>query len=137
VDLEGVTVLAVDDQPDARDLLRVVLERCRAKVHTAASAEEALRVLERVRPDIVLCDIGMPGKDGYGFIRDVRHRDDTTPALAVTAFAHKEDRIRALRAGYQGQIAKPIEPAELVSTVAAFVRMARDGAAGAPRKGNG
>jgi PAS domain S-box-containing protein len=136
VDLEGVTILAVDDQPDARDLLKVVLERCNARVVTAASADEALRVLEHVRPDIVLCDIGMPGKDGYGFIRDVRHRDDPTPALAVTAFAHKEDRIRALRAGYQGQIAKPVEPAELISTVAAFVRMARDGAAGAARKRN-
>jgi PAS domain S-box-containing protein len=129
VDLEGITVLAVDDQADARDLLRVVLERCRARVLTAGSAEEALRMLERARPDIVLCDIGMPGKDGYGFIRDVRHRDDQVPALAVTAFAHKEDRIRALRAGYQGQIAKPIEPAELISTVASFVRMARDHAA--------
>jgi DNA-binding response OmpR family regulator len=114
----------------------VVLERCNARVVTAASADEALRVLERIRPDIVLCDIGMPGKDGYGFIRDVRHRDDSTPALAVTAFAHKEDRIRALRAGYQGQIAKPVEPAELISTVAAFVRMARDGGAAAARKRN-
>jgi CheY-like chemotaxis protein len=120
----------VDDQADARDLLRVILERCRAKVLTAGSAEEALMMLERARPDIVLCDIGMPGKDGYGFIRDLRHRDDQVPALAVTAFAHKEDRIRALRAGYHGQIAKPIEPAELISTVASFVRMARDGAAG-------
>jgi PAS domain S-box-containing protein len=136
VNLEGVTVLAVDDQQDARDLLKVVLERCRARVLTAASADEALKVLERSRPDIVLCDIGMPGKDGYGFIRDVRHRDAHLPALAVTAFAHKEDRIRALRAGYQGQIAKPIEPAELVSTVAAFVRMARDHAAGGARKGD-
>jgi PAS domain S-box-containing protein len=135
IDLEGVTILAVDDQPDARELLRVVLERCHAKVITAASAEEALDLLESARPDIVLCDIGMPGKDGYGFIRDVRHRHDQVPALAVTAFAHKEDRIRALRAGYQGQIAKPIEPAELVTMVAAFVRMARDGAAYGARKG--
>ena len=134
VDLEGVTVLAVDDQPDARDLLKVVLERCRAKVVTAASADEALGLLERARPDIVLCDIGMPGKDGYGFIREVRHRYDQVPALAVTAFAHKEDRIRALRAGFQGQIAKPIEPAELVTVVAAFVRMSRDAAAHAARK---
>jgi len=134
VDLEGVTVLAVDDQEDARDLLKVVLERCHARVLTASSADEALRVLERSRPDIVLCDIGMPGKDGYGFIREVRHRADPTPALAVTAFAHKEDRIRALRAGYQGQIAKPVEPAELVSAVAAFVRTA--GAARGDRKRN-
>ena len=134
VDLEGVTVLAVDDQPDARELLRVVLERCRARVYTASSADEALGLLERARPDIVLCDIGMPGKDGYGFIREVRHRHSQVPALAVTAFAHKEDRIRALRAGYQGQIAKPIEPAELVTVVAAFVRMSRDVASQAARK---
>ncbi|HET8948735.1 MAG TPA: ATP-binding protein [Candidatus Polarisedimenticolia bacterium] len=134
VDLDGVTVLAVDDQEDARDLLKVVLERCHARVLTAASADEALRVLESARPDIVLCDIGMPGKDGYSFIREVRHREDPTPALAVTAFAHKEDRIRALRAGYQGQIAKPVEPAELVSAVAAFVRTAA--AARSDRKRN-
>ena len=134
IDLAGVTVLAVDDQPDARELLKVVLERCHAKVLTAASADEALDLLERARPDIVLCDIGMPGKDGYGFIRDVRHRHDQVPALAVTAFAHKEDRIRALRAGYQGQIAKPIEPTELVTVIAAIVRMSRDVAAHAARK---
>jgi CheY-like chemotaxis protein len=71
-----------------------------------------------------LCDIAMPGLDGYGFIRMVRQREDRTPALAVSAFARTEDRVRALRAGYQGHIAKPVEPEELVSTVALLARPA-------------
>jgi CheY-like chemotaxis protein len=122
VNLEGITVLAVEDQADARELLRVVLERSRAKVFTAGSVDEALGLLERARPAIILCDIGMPGRDGYDFIAELRRRNDDTPALAVTAFARTEDKIRALRAGYHGHIAKPIEPAELVSTVAVLAR---------------
>jgi CheY-like chemotaxis protein len=68
----------------------------------------------------VLCDIGMPGVDGYQFIRTMRESGDHTPALAVTAFARPEDRLRALRAGYQGHITKPINPAELLATIAVF-----------------
>ena len=122
VDLEGITILAVEDQADARELLRIVLERSRARVLTAASADEALRMLEKAKPAIILCDIGMPGKDGYDFIAELRRRKDDTPALAVTAFARAEDKIRALRAGYHGHIAKPIEPAELLSTVAVLAK---------------
>ncbi|HJQ99594.1 MAG TPA: hybrid sensor histidine kinase/response regulator, partial [Candidatus Polarisedimenticolaceae bacterium] len=122
VDLEGITVLAVEDQADARELLRIVLERSRARVLTAASADEALRMVEKAKPAIILCDIGMPGKDGYDFITELRRRKDDTPALAVTAFARAEDKIRALRAGYHGHIAKPIEPAELLSTVAVLAK---------------
>jgi len=73
------------------------------------------------RPRVILCDIGMPGKDGYEFIRTLRGSGDATPAVAVTAFAAADDRLRALRAGYQGHIAKPVEPSELVATVAALV----------------
>jgi PAS domain S-box-containing protein len=125
VDLEGITVLAVEDQQDARDLLRIVLERSRAHVITAGSVDEALSVLESARPAIILCDIGMPGRDGYDFIAELRRRNDDTPALAVTAFARTEDKIRALRAGYHGHIAKPIEPAELLSTVAVLAKSTR------------
>jgi PAS domain S-box-containing protein len=124
VDLGGITVLAVDDQPDARELMRIILEARHARVFTAGSADEALGLLAAASPDIILCDIAMPGLDGYGFIRKVRQRDDDTPALAVSAFARTEDRVRALRAGYQGHIAKPVEPAELVSTVALLARAA-------------
>jgi PAS domain S-box-containing protein len=122
VDLDGVTVLAIEDQADARELLRIVLERSRARVLTAASVDEALDLVESARPAIILCDIGMPGKDGYDFIAELRRRKDDTPALAVTAFARVEDKIRALRAGYHGHIAKPIEPAELLTTVAGLAR---------------
>jgi signal transduction histidine kinase/DNA-binding response OmpR family regulator len=119
-ELEGVRVLAVDDQADARELVRRVLEERGADVVTAASVDDGLVVLERHRPHVVLCDIGMPGKDGYEFIRQVRDRGDVTPALAVTAFARAEDRLRALRAGFQGHVVKPVAAAELVATVAAF-----------------
>jgi PAS domain S-box-containing protein len=124
IDLSGITVLAVDDQPDARELMRIVLESRHARVFTAGSADEALGLLSAASPDIILCDIAMPGLDGYGFIRMVRQREDRTPALAVSAFARTEDRVRALRAGYQGHIAKPVEPEELVSTVALLARPA-------------
>jgi CheY-like chemotaxis protein len=122
VDLEGITVLAVEDHVDARNLLKRVLEESKAKVIIAGSVEEALTLLPTSKPDIILCDIGMTGKDGYEFIEEVREREDQTPALAVTAFARTEDKARALRAGYHGHIAKPIEPAELVSTVAVFAK---------------
>ena len=122
VDLNGITVLAVEDQADARELLRIVLEKSRARVITAGSVDEAFAVLKSARPAIILCDIGMPGKDGYDFIAELRRRKDDTPALAVTAFARVEDKIRALRAGYHGHITKPIEPAELLSTVAVLAK---------------
>jgi PAS domain S-box-containing protein len=125
VDLEGITVLAVEDQADARQLLRLVLERSHARVFTAGSVDEALLVLELAKPAIILCDIGMPGKDGYDFITELRRRKNDTPALAVTAFARAEDKLRALRAGYHGHIAKPIEPAELISAVAVFAKAGR------------
>jgi signal transduction histidine kinase/ActR/RegA family two-component response regulator len=122
VDLSGITILAIDDEADTRDLLRRVLEECRARVFAAASADEGLLAVQEYRPSIILCDIGMPDKDGYDFIKQLRQRGDDTTALAVTAFARSEDRLRALRAGYQGHITKPVEPAELVATVAAFAR---------------
>jgi PAS domain S-box-containing protein len=120
VDLSGTTILAIDDEADTRGVLRRILEECRARVVAAASADEGLLAVEQCRPNLILCDIGMPDKDGYAFIKQLRERGDTTPALAVTAFARSEDRLRALRAGYQGHVTKPVEPSELVATVAAF-----------------
>jgi signal transduction histidine kinase len=124
-ELAGVRVLAIDDQPDARELLRRVLEERGADVVTAGSADEGLEALALHRPHVILCDIGMPGRDGYDLIREARRRGDQTPAVAVTAFARAEDRLRALRAGFQGHVVKPVEPAELVATVAVFARSAR------------
>ena len=122
--LEGIKVLAVDDEPDARTLIKRVLEDCGAKVVLAGSASEGLELLTRERPDMILSDIGMPGHDGYDFIRKVRalgpERGGRTPAAALTAFARAEDRTRALRAGYQTHVSKPVEPAELTAVVASL-----------------
>jgi CheY-like chemotaxis protein/anti-sigma regulatory factor (Ser/Thr protein kinase) len=125
VDLAGIKALVIDDEPDARDLINWVLANSRAEVVTAASASEGLSLLKSERPDIVISDIGMPEKDGYYFIREVRQlalpEGGKTPAIALTAFARSEDRTRALLAGYQIHLAKPIEPQELLATVASLV----------------
>jgi signal transduction histidine kinase/CheY-like chemotaxis protein len=122
--LEGICVLAVDDDLDARNLLKHVLESCGARVILAASGQEAMELVLRERPDMIISDIGMPGEDGYEFIRRVRalspDKGGRTPAAALTAFARAEDRTRALRAGYQMHAAKPIEPAELTAVVASL-----------------
>jgi PAS domain S-box-containing protein len=122
--LEGISVLTVDDEPDARDLLRRILEECGAKVFSAASAEEGLQILKRERPQMIISDIGMPDEDGYAFIRQVRslkpEEGGRTPAAALTAFARSEDRTRALRAGYQSHLAKPVEATELTAVVASL-----------------
>lgn len=120
--LAGLTILVVDDEPDARELVRRVLEECEAKVITAGSADEALRLLADIdRPNVLVSDIGMPEMDGYELLRRIRatdRGDARIPAIALTAFARSEDRTRALRAGFLVHIAKPVEPSELVATVA-------------------
>ncbi|MCY1047598.1 response regulator [Corallococcus sp. bb12-1] len=120
--LQGLQVLVVDDEPDARELLSVVLESRGALVVTAASAREGFDKLRLFRPQVVLSDIGMPGEDGYSFIRRLRALPEDqgghTPAIALTAFARMEDRTRALLAGFQMHVPKPIDPAELVSVLA-------------------
>jgi signal transduction histidine kinase/CheY-like chemotaxis protein len=124
-DLTGIRVLAIDDHADTRDLLTRVLEDSHAHVVMASSADEGLQALSRHRPHVVLCDIGMPGKDGYEFIRELRARGDSTPVVAVTAFARAEDRLRSLRSGYQAHVSKPVEPSEVVATVAALTGAAK------------
>ncbi|WP_438021369.1 PAS domain S-box protein [Sorangium sp. So ce315] len=125
-ELTGVRVLVVDDQPDAREVAQRVLEECAAHVTTAGSAAEALAALERERPDVLVSDLGMPGEDGFQLIRRVRalgaERGGSTPAVALSALARAEDRARALGAGYQAHVAKPLDPAELVGVIAALVR---------------
>lgn len=123
--LQGLTVLALDDEPDGRELVQRLLEDAGARVVTAGSAAEALDLLTqgRVAPDVILSDIGMPEQDGYDFMRRVRRLDGAVamaPAAALTALARVEDRKRALMAGYQAHLAKPVDPAELVAMVASL-----------------
>ncbi|MEO8136841.1 MAG: ATP-binding protein, partial [Betaproteobacteria bacterium] len=118
LDLAGIKVLVVDDEGDVRELVCRVLDDCGAKVVASSSAGEALRMLDRDRPDVLISDVGMPDMDGYEFLRQVRARGHRLPAIALTAFARSEDRTRALRAGFLVHVAKPVEQAELIATVA-------------------
>jgi signal transduction histidine kinase/CheY-like chemotaxis protein len=118
--LEGLHILVVEDEPDALRMVRRTLEDGGATVSTAPGTDEALNLLVQDRFDLVLSDIGLPGRDGHEFIRECRARGVTTPAIALTAFARAEDRRRALEAGYQDHLTKPLELAELLSAIAAF-----------------
>jgi CheY-like chemotaxis protein len=119
--LAGMTVLVVDDEPDAREVARRILEERGAAVMVAASGPEALRAIDARTPSVIVSDIGMPGMDGYELVRRVRAaRDEGTssvPAVALTAYAREEDRERALAVGYQGHVAKPISAGALVAAV--------------------
>jgi signal transduction histidine kinase len=129
-ELHGIRVLAVDDEADSRHLLTMVLEQCGAEVRTCASAAEALDLLDNYKPDILVSDIGMPGEDGYTLIRKLRAlesgREERLPAVALTAYARVEDRLKALTAGYNMHVPKPVEPIELVVVIANLVSK-RDG----------
>jgi CheY-like chemotaxis protein/two-component sensor histidine kinase len=122
--LSGIKVLVVDDERDARELIKRVLTECKADVETADSADQAKAIVKNIMPDVIVSDIGMPGKDGYEFIRELRSLSPESggriPAIACTAFARSEDRTRAMLAGYQVHISKPVEPQELVATVASL-----------------
>ncbi|MFO7278132.1 MAG: ATP-binding protein [Pseudomonadota bacterium] len=120
--LQGLRLLTVDDEPDAAEMLKVLLEQYGARVTTAHSATDALRCLESERFDLLISDIGMPGVNGYELLERVRSacgapnaRD--IPAIAVTGFARSEDRARALRAGYQEHVVKPVEPDKLAAAI--------------------
>ncbi len=123
-DLTGIRVLVADDDADAQLLIEKVLETQGAIVKAVSSAREALDVLGRERVDVLLSDIEMPGTDGYQLIRDLRLRPSqqggSVPAAALTAYARTEDRLRALRAGFQLHLAKPVQPSELVTVVASL-----------------
>ncbi len=124
-DLAGLKILAVDDERDARELLRRMLENCEAEVVLAASAADALDLIDQHSPDVLISDIGMAEVDGYEFLRKLRQHESTggrkTPAIALTAFARSEDRTRALLAGFSAHVSKPVEPAELVATIVSVV----------------
>jgi PAS domain S-box-containing protein len=124
IDLTGVRVLVVDDDADARYLASRILASCHADVKTAASVSAALEEIRRQLPHVLLSDLGMPDRDGYDLIRAVRdfppERGGEIPAIAFSAFARSEDRRRAMIAGYQTHLAKPVEPAELIAVVASL-----------------
>jgi PAS domain S-box-containing protein len=129
VALDNIRVLIIEDEPDSREFLKRLLESQGATVLVAASACEALEVIRDDPPQLLLSDIGLPDMDGYELIRRIRGNDhgpmSAVPAIALTAYARAEDRARALRAGYQAHLAKPVESGELLMTIASFAGMIR------------
>lgn len=140
VSLEGVKVLIVDDEADTRDYLTTALQQCQAEVMAVASAQEALDAMQEWKPDVLVSDIGMPEEDGYSLIRKVRRREADlsetwseraadmslsppgrkVPAAALTAYARLEDRMRAIKEGFQMHLPKPVDPVELATVVASL-----------------
>ena len=124
-DLSRVKVLVVDDEPDARELINRILSDCNAIVTTAPSARAALAAFRTARPDVLVSDLGMPDMDGFELLAQVRALGSAAggdlPAVALTAFARSEDRLRALEAGFAAHISKPVEPSQLIATVANMV----------------
>ena len=124
--LDELRILVVDDEADTRELLRQGLEFCGATVSVAGSAAEAVEAITMKMPDILISDIGMPGVDGYDLIRQIRRlpagKGGKVPAIALTAYTRTEDRLQALRAGYDMHVPKPVELAELVAVAASVVR---------------
>jgi PAS domain S-box-containing protein len=124
--LDGLTILVVDDEPDTRDLLKQGLEFCGANVRLAGSATEAINALRRDVPDVLISDIGMPDVDGYDLIRQIRNlqaeKSRHVAAIALTAYTRVEDRLQALRAGYDMHVPKPVELTELVAVAVSLTR---------------
>ena len=124
--LGGLSVLAVDDDADARALVAETLEARGARVSTVDSATEALKAIEQTQPDVIIADIGMASVDGFELIKRVRQSSNQAvreiPAAALTAYARAEDRMKTLQAGFQMHLAKPVDPAELIVAVASLAR---------------
>jgi PAS domain S-box-containing protein len=131
---DGIRVLVVDDEPDGRDLVKLVLERCGAAVTAVGTGAEALGALDTAPPDVVISDLAMPHMDGYELIRRIRRRPSgaDVPAVALTAQASGDARARAFSAGFDTYIPKPVDPAELVALVIRQVRRARGSETPAP-----
>jgi CheY-like chemotaxis protein len=118
-------VLVVDDEIDACGVVKRLLEMSGAKVSMAGSASEAMERILAGRPDVLVCDVGMPGEDGYSLIRRLRvleeRQTSALPAVALSAYARTEDRTKAIRSGFQNHLAKPVEPSELLAVVSSLV----------------
>jgi CheY-like chemotaxis protein len=124
-DLTGIRVLTVDDDVDSLDIVKRILTARGAEVRAAESVADAVQQLKTFTPDVILSDIGMPNEDGYDFIRHLRERPFFAgiPAVALTALARSEDRTRALNAGFQSHISKPLATAEVVAVVRSLGRL--------------
>lgn len=124
--LRGMSILVIEDDADSREMLSVLLENVGSVPVAAATVGEGLRLLGDLEIDVVLSDIGMPGRDGFDLIRTLRSfpnaRVQQAPAIAVTAFAREEDRERILAAGFDAHVAKPVEPRELFTAIVTTVR---------------
>ncbi|AFY36455.1 ATP-binding protein [Calothrix sp. PCC 7507] len=126
LDLSGFHILVVDDEEDTRELLVFIMEQCGAQVNAASSATQAWGLLQQLQPDVLVCDIAMPEKDGYTLIRELRassQQSSQTPALALTAYAGEINQQQALTAGFQKHLAKPVDPDELVRAIASLVKI--------------
>ena len=128
--LDDLRILVVDDNADGRILTSMVLTQAGASVQAAASAREALQMLEAERPDVLVSDIGLPDEDGYRLISQIRlyeaERGGFLPAVALTGYARAEDRARILAAGFQAHVPKPVDPIELAAAIATITQHLRD-----------
>jgi CheY-like chemotaxis protein len=135
-ELQGLRLLVVDDEYDARELLSMALSRAGAEVATAESAAEAFEAFLAFQPNVLISDIGMPGEDGYSLVRRLRQMlplaGGAIPSIALTAFTSPEDRAKALAAGFTVHVGKPIAPHELITTIARLAEAAPDRPAQAP-----
>jgi CheY-like chemotaxis protein len=124
--LDGLVVLVVDDEPDTREMLKAGLGQCGAQIIAVSSASEAMEAIEADVPHLLISDIGMPDEDGYELIKKIRalpaEKGGRLPAIALTAYARTEDRLQALRAGYQMHVPKPVEMAELTAVAVSLVQ---------------
>jgi CheY-like chemotaxis protein/anti-sigma regulatory factor (Ser/Thr protein kinase) len=127
--LTGLRLFIVEDDTDSRILLKTMLEQCDAEVCAADSVAKALSTIDQWQPDLLISDIEMPGEDGYSLIRKIRSRDarHRLPAIALTAHARAEDRVRALTAGFDAHVAKPVEVTELVTVILSLARLSGKG----------
>jgi signal transduction histidine kinase/CheY-like chemotaxis protein len=131
--LEKISALVVDDDPETREALRSLLISLGAKVKTAANVESAIAVLDKLKPDVLISDIGMPGHDGYWFIKKIRAAEKATgatdhlPAVALTAYGRVEDRVAVLASGFDAHVVKPVDPAELAAVIKRLVETRRSG----------
>ena len=128
-ELYGLKILVVDDDVDTRELIEWVLKRVGAEVTSVGSAREALEVLEREKPHVLVSDIAMPQEDGYALLKKIRElppeRGGRIPAIALTAHSLVQDRLQSLRAGFQSHVPKPVVPEELVEVVASIIHLRR------------
>jgi PAS domain S-box-containing protein len=119
--LSGVRILTIDDQPYTRDVVAAIIRRCGAEVATASSVREAFERIAASVPEVIICDIAMPGEDGYAFVRELRRNPDENlagiPVIALTAFGRSEDRENALASGFDDYLKKPVEPYDLADAV--------------------